>query len=129
MWFQRKCILSLAVSFQSVVVANAGLVTGLQQEQLLEITLPYGGVDGIVMLPGKSYCFIIFKDILSASKAYAAIHGKIKITPDASGPLYLAYTEKGMAFIFKIYIIQEYASDCHSVMCLLVLFYCPRFWI
>uniref|UniRef100_A0A2Z5U609 tRNA (carboxymethyluridine(34)-5-O)-methyltransferase n=1 Tax=Reticulitermes speratus TaxID=60591 RepID=A0A2Z5U609_9NEOP len=77
-----------------VMVANAGLVTGLQQEQLLEITLPYGGVDNIVMLPRKSYCFIIFKDILSASKAYAAIHGKIKITLDDSGPLYLAYTEK-----------------------------------
>lgn len=98
------------------MVANAGLVTGFQQEQLLEITLPYGGVDGIVMLPGKSYCFIIFKDILSASKAYTAIHGKIKITPDASGPLYLAYTEKGMAFIFQMHIIQEYMSDCHNVM-------------
>jgi len=113
---RRKCILSLAVSFQYVMVANAGLVTGFQQEQLLEITLPYGGVDGIVMLPGKSYCFIIFKDILSASKAYTAIHGKIKITPDASGPLYLAYTEKGMAFIFQMHIIQEYMSDCHNVM-------------
>ncbi|PNF31433.1 hypothetical protein B7P43_G04066 [Cryptotermes secundus] len=77
-----------------VMVANAGLVTGLQQEQLLELCLPYGGVDGIVMLPGKSYCFIIFKDILYASKAYAAIHGKIKLTPNDSGPLYLAYAEK-----------------------------------
>ncbi|PNF31432.1 hypothetical protein B7P43_G04066 [Cryptotermes secundus] len=76
------------------MVANAGLVTGLQQEQLLELCLPYGGVDGIVMLPGKSYCFIIFKDILYASKAYAAIHGKIKLTPNDSGPLYLAYAEK-----------------------------------
>jgi len=100
------------------MVANAGLVTGFQQEQLLEITLPYGGVDGIVMLPGKSYCFLIFKDILSASKAYSAIHGKIKITPDASGPLYLAYTEKGMTFIFQMHVIQEY---CHSVMCLMTL--------
>lgn len=98
--FQCKYILSLAVYFQYVMVANAGLVSGFKQEQLLEITLPYGGVDGIVMLPGKSYCFIIFKDILSASKAYAAIHGKIKISPDASGPLYLAYTEKGMIFVF-----------------------------
>jgi hypothetical protein len=115
---QRRRILSLAVSFQYIMVANAGLVTGLQQEQLLEITLPYG-VDGIVMLPGRSYCFVIFKDILSASKAYAAIHGKVKITPDDSGPLYLAYTEKGMTFILKMHIIQEYVSDCHSVICLL----------
>jgi len=99
------------------MVANAGLVTGFQQEQLLEITLPYGGVDGIVMLPGKSYCFIIFKDVPSASKAYAAIHGKIKITSDASGPLYLTYTEKGMTFIFQMHIIKKCVSDRHSVVC------------
>jgi hypothetical protein len=77
------------------MVANAGLVTGLQQEQLLELVLPYGGVNSTVMLPGKSYCFIIFKDALNASKAYTSIHGKIKLTPNDSGPLYLAYTEKG----------------------------------
>jgi hypothetical protein len=85
------------------MVANAGLVTGLQQEQLLEFCLPYGGVDSIVMLPGKSYCFIIFKDILYASKAYAAIHGNRKLTPSDSGPLFLAYAEKGnMTIILKI---------------------------
>jgi hypothetical protein len=83
------------------MVANGGLVTGLQQEQLLELSLPYGGVDSIVMLPGKSYCFIVFKDILSASKAYAAIHGKIKLTPNDPGPLYLAYAEKGMEITFR----------------------------
>ncbi|XP_021928885.1 alkylated DNA repair protein alkB homolog 8 isoform X2 [Zootermopsis nevadensis] len=77
-----------------VMVANAGLVTGLQQEQLLELTLPYGGVDSIIMLPGKSYCFLIFKDVLHASRAYVSIHGKIKLTPNDSGPLYLAYAER-----------------------------------
>jgi hypothetical protein len=83
------------------MVTNGGLVTGLQQEQLLELSLPYGGVESIVMLPGKSYCFIIFKDTLYASKAYAAMHGKIKLTPNDSGPLYLAYAEKGMEITFK----------------------------
>jgi hypothetical protein len=83
------------------MVANAGLATGLQQEQLLEIALPYGGVDSIVMLPGKSYCFVIFKDIFHASKAYAAIHGKMKVTAVDSGSLYLAYAEKGITFIVK----------------------------
>jgi hypothetical protein len=83
------------------MVANGGLVTGLQQEQLLELSLPYGGVDSILMLPGKSYCFIIFKDILNAAKAYAAIHGKIKLTANDPGPLYLAYAEKGTEIIFK----------------------------
>lgn len=93
----------VSFSFQYVMVANAGLVTGLQQEQLLEFCLPYGGVDSIVMLPGKSYCFIIFKDILYASKAYAAIHGNRKLTPSDSGPLFLAYAEKGnMTIILKI---------------------------
>ncbi|KAJ4432479.1 hypothetical protein ANN_21098 [Periplaneta americana] len=77
-----------------VMVANAGLATGLQQEQLLELSLPYGQIDGVLMLPGKSYSFIVFKDETCASKAYAAIHGKMKLNSTDSGPLYLAFTEK-----------------------------------
>ncbi|XP_069686068.1 alkylated DNA repair protein alkB homolog 8 isoform X3 [Periplaneta americana] len=80
-----------------VMVANAGLATGLQQEQLLELSLPYGQIDGVLMLPGKSYSFIVFKDETCASKAYAAIHGKMKLNSTDSGPLYLAFTEKGQS--------------------------------
>ena len=77
-------------------MANAGLNTGLQEEQLLELCLAYGEIDEITMLPGKSYCFVVFKDELNAAEAYSAIHGKRKLTHSESGPLYLAYAEKGM---------------------------------
>ncbi|XP_067000692.2 alkylated DNA repair protein alkB homolog 8 isoform X2 [Anabrus simplex] len=76
------------------MIGNAGLVTGLQQEQLLDLCLPYGIIENIVMISGKSYCFVVFQDDSSASKAYRALHGKSGLLPEIPGPLYLAYTEK-----------------------------------
>ncbi|KAJ9601051.1 hypothetical protein L9F63_000786 [Diploptera punctata] len=77
-----------------IMVANAGLGTGLQEEELLELCSTYGEIEEIVMLPGKSYCFIIFKNVQNASEAYIAINGKMKITSSDSGPLNLVYAEK-----------------------------------
>ncbi|XP_067000694.2 alkylated DNA repair protein alkB homolog 8 isoform X4 [Anabrus simplex] len=79
---------------KNLMIGNAGLVTGLQQEQLLDLCLPYGIIENIVMISGKSYCFVVFQDDSSASKAYRALHGKSGLLPEIPGPLYLAYTEK-----------------------------------
>lgn len=44
------------------------------------------------MLPGKSCCFITFKDIKSAESAYTNAHGKLHLAQD-SKPLYLMFVE------------------------------------
>jgi len=70
------------------------LVSGLQREQVLELFMPFGAVVNVVMLPGKSYCFVEFDDISSSEKAYNALHGKSNRL-SSSGPMYLAYADEG----------------------------------
>lgn len=76
------------------MVCNAGLLTGLEQEVILNVFLPFGTIENVVMMPNKSYCFVVFRDISEAKTAVDALHGKIQKSIQ-EGPLYLTYTEKG----------------------------------
>ena len=73
-------------------VCNAGLVTGCSSSDLLLIFSRHAPVSQIVMVPRKSYSFIIFPDPISARRAYDAVHGRVGLSD--KGPLYLAFVER-----------------------------------
>lgn len=76
------------------MVCNAGLVSGLEAEKLVEVFARYCGIKNVIMIPGKSYCFVECTDEDEAEKAYFNMNGK-SVIPEIKGPLYLLYTESG----------------------------------
>ncbi|XP_047121255.1 alkylated DNA repair protein alkB homolog 8 [Schistocerca piceifrons] len=85
-----KCV---DVPTTNLFIGNAGLVSGMKRESLLEMFSSYGLVEEIVMLPGKSYSFIVYQEPSAAALAYNAVHGK-QLKEFNMRCLYLAYTEK-----------------------------------
>lgn len=77
---------------QHIAICNAGLVNGLSQETIAENFITYGPIERITMLPGKSCCFVTFKDTKSAENAYKNAHGKLNLAQD-NKPLYLLYVQ------------------------------------
>ncbi|GLH03731.1 Putative alkylated DNA repair protein alkB-like protein 8 [Gryllus bimaculatus] len=71
-------------------IGNAGLTTGLQRECLVSHFTKYGIVDDVVMIPGKSYCFIVFRDANACAVAFNNLQAK-QIVPDYPEVLYLAF--------------------------------------
>ena len=69
------CESSVGVS-RTLFVCNAGLVTGCSQPDLLKVFNKLGPVLQIVLIPGKSYSFVVFKDSDVAERAYRTVHGK-----------------------------------------------------
>lgn len=67
-------------------------MNGLSQEVLVEHFIKYGPIEEVVMLPGKSCCFVVFKDIQSAEHAFKNAHGKLNLAQN-NKPLYLSYIE------------------------------------
>ena len=76
---------------RTLFVCNAGLVTGCSQPDLLNVFTKLGPVLQIVLIPGKSYSFVVFKDSDVAERAYRTVHGKVGLSD--KGPLYLAYVD------------------------------------
>lgn len=72
------------------MICNAGLVTGTCKEDLAECFIPFGEVQALLMLPGKSYSFVSFVESTSAQAAYAALNGKVGLSDN---PLYLTYID------------------------------------
>ena len=75
-----------------IFVCNAGLVTGCASSDLLKLFSKHGPVTQIILIPQKSYSFVVFGDELSASKAFHETHGKVGFSD--KGPLYLAFVDK-----------------------------------
>lgn len=76
------------------MVCNAGLVSGIQHEDVVELFAKYGVVQKVLMIPGKSYCFVEFKNVLDAETAYSAVNGKVKLDK-MDGVIYLLFTDNG----------------------------------
>ncbi|KFB50078.1 AGAP011900-PA-like protein [Anopheles sinensis] len=69
---------------KTIVVCNAGLSTGLEQEALLRETLQYGNVQQVCFPPGKSYCYLHFSLTESAQAAYEALNGQCPLGQDGA---------------------------------------------
>lgn len=73
---------------------NAGLLTGLSLERLLEEIYKHDvTVQDISMIPGKSYCFISFKSIDDARKILEAMNAIAPLGQN-DAVLYLAFCDK-----------------------------------
>lgn len=75
------------------MVCNAGLVSGIDREKIINIFSQYSSVRRVVMIPRKSYCFVQCVDEINARRALDAISGKLFL-PELNGPLYLLYAER-----------------------------------
>ncbi|XP_063699784.1 alkylated DNA repair protein alkB homolog 8 [Culicoides brevitarsis] len=79
---------------QHVAVLNAGLLTGLTLERLLEeIHKHQVTVQDISMIPGKSYCFITFKNCDDAKIIVESMNAVAPLGQN-DAVLYLAYCDK-----------------------------------
>ena len=87
---------SAAEATRVIFVCNAGLVTGCASSDLLKLFSKHGPVTQIILIPQKSYSFVVFGDELSASKAFHETHGKVGFSD--KGPLYLAFVDKAPDF-------------------------------
>lgn len=75
-------------------MCNAGLSSGIDLCQLIDETKRYGKVMDVVMIPGKSYCFLECVSEIDASSIYSGLHG---IAPLAQNNcvIYLSYCISG----------------------------------
>lgn len=78
------------MKFQNLVICNAGLVNGLSEDILFEHFSKYGDLEKILLLPGKSCCFVRYKDIASSLKAYIDYNGTLNIAQD-NKPIYILF--------------------------------------
>uniref|UniRef100_A0A182Y9F9 Fe2OG dioxygenase domain-containing protein n=1 Tax=Anopheles stephensi TaxID=30069 RepID=A0A182Y9F9_ANOST len=67
-----------------IVICNAGLSTGLQQEALLAEALPHGPIQQVRFPPGKSYCFLHCTSKASAHAVYMALNGVCTLGQDGA---------------------------------------------
>lgn len=79
---------------QNLVVCNAGLSTGLQQEVLLDEFSRFGAVLEVVMLRDKSYCFVKCGSESCAIAIYDSVHGRSRLSQNG-GVIYLSYSTAG----------------------------------
>ena len=84
----------LSTLFQSLVICNAGLSTGLDVTQLLVEAKNHGNVANIVMIPGKSYSFLECVTEEDAESIYKGLNGLAKLAQN-SCVLYLSYCTSG----------------------------------
>uniref|UniRef100_A0A182PYF3 Fe2OG dioxygenase domain-containing protein n=1 Tax=Anopheles epiroticus TaxID=199890 RepID=A0A182PYF3_9DIPT len=67
-----------------IVICNAGLATGLQQEALLKEALQHGSIQLVLFPPGKSYCFLQCSTITEARAIYTALNGICSLGQDGA---------------------------------------------
>ncbi|EDS29301.1 conserved hypothetical protein [Culex quinquefasciatus] len=73
------------ISTENVVICNAGLSTGLQQEVLLEQVLSYGvSPEDVVFPAGKSYCYLRFRTVQDAREVCTQMNGLAPLGQDGS---------------------------------------------
>ncbi|XP_014211148.1 alkylated DNA repair protein alkB homolog 8 [Copidosoma floridanum] len=75
---------------QNLAICNVGLVTGVQREILEQFIESTESNFQLTMPPGRSYCFVSFSTIESASSFYNKVHGQIKV-PGQNTVFYLLY--------------------------------------
>ena len=76
-----------------VLLCNAGLVTGFSREDLVALFSPFGVIDKVVMLPGKSFSFVSFTDIECSAKSVEQLNGSL-CQENGLQPLYLCFIEE-----------------------------------
>ena len=79
-----------------LLVKNGGLMCGVKRQDILGVFQKYGTLEDLVMLPGKSYCYVLYSSLKNAEKAVMDLNGR-KLLNEMSlcgTILYLAYLTK-----------------------------------
>lgn len=77
-----------------MMLCNAGLVSGIQYEDVVHVFSKFGSVERVIMIPGKSYCFVVYHDVEAAKLAYEKLNGIMKLEK-MDGPMYLLFCQGG----------------------------------
>ena len=73
-----------------MIICNSGHVTGATYESLAELFSPHGNLEEIILVPGKSFCFIKYLKVENSLNAFEGCHG-IQTLSEAKVPIYLSY--------------------------------------
>lgn len=84
----------VCILFQNIVICNAGLALKLSQEDVIQTFSPFGTIESVVMMPDKTYCFMVFFDKADAIVAYKSLHGKC-FFPQTENLMVLAFAAEG----------------------------------
>jgi len=76
----------------TLFVCNAGLVTGCSSEDLLNVFSKFGAVKSVLLIPDKSYSFVVYFNLEDAVKALECVHGRVGFSD--AGPLYVAHVPR-----------------------------------
>ena len=76
-----------------ILLCNAGLVTGFTREEVVQLFSSFGTVAAVVMIIGKSYCFVSFENVDDSSNGYTTINGSFCLEKNMQ-PLYLCFIEE-----------------------------------
>ncbi|XP_028401822.1 alkylated DNA repair protein alkB homolog 8-like isoform X2 [Dendronephthya gigantea] len=78
-----------------LLVKNGGLMCGVERQDLVNVFKKYGKLDDIIMLPGKSFSYVLFCNSSSAEEAMASLNGqKLCFNQNIFRNFYLAYLKK-----------------------------------
>lgn len=81
------------VPSRHVLLCNAGLVTGFSREEVVSLFSPFGIIEKVVMLPGKSYSFVSFADVQSSANSVEELNGSLCLE-NGTQPIYLCFVEE-----------------------------------
>uniref|UniRef100_A0A8D8PX82 tRNA (carboxymethyluridine(34)-5-O)-methyltransferase n=1 Tax=Cacopsylla melanoneura TaxID=428564 RepID=A0A8D8PX82_9HEMI len=91
--FENEKFVTTRNSSETILVCNAGLVNGVAREVIVELFSSFGSLKHVLMVEGKSHCFVQFHSVDCAEKAVHAVQGRITL-PQTNGTLYLLYCDK-----------------------------------
>ena len=77
---------------KNIALCNAGLLTGTSEEDVVNYFSHHGPIDTVIMVPQKSYCFIIFNDVSSAITCHSSVNTPKK-TFLIKNPMHVLYVE------------------------------------
>ena len=105
---------------EEVAVKNGGLMCGVKRKDLVNVFDKYGKLDDLLMLPGKSFSYVLFSDITSAEEAMAHINGQKLSLNQTDRTFYLAYLSKrpctelclsDKSYPLGMILIEDFISD------------------
>ncbi|CAB4002716.1 alkylated DNA repair alkB homolog 8 [Paramuricea clavata] len=78
-----------------LLVKNGGLMCGVNRQDLVNVFDKCGKLDDLIMIPGKSFSYVLFSDVTSAKEAMKNINGqKLPLNQTSDRTFYLAYLLK-----------------------------------
>lgn len=78
-----------------LLVKNGGLMCGVERQDLANVFKKYGKLDDLIMLPGKSYSYVLYCSPTGAEGAMASLNGqKLCFNQKVFRTFYLAYLKR-----------------------------------